>query len=112
MEVKKTIFREDFPGYMGHIPLKQDVIGMTCGATNQFTKKVLTNEPIHENNLFPKNQDDYQEYRKDYFNENFCRNYPLEEDLIYTNQSKLAETWVGGEKYKIYPQHIPSKLLK
>jgi len=108
MEETKTIYREYYPGYAGHIPLKQEVIGMTCGATNKYTKRVLVNEPIYEANLFPQNQGDYREYRKDYFNENFSKNYKLEEDIIFTNKSKLAETWVGGEKYKIYPQHIPS----
>lgn len=108
---KKTIYRENFPGYMGHIPLKQEVIGMTCGATNQYTKKVLANEPVYEAHLFPQTQDDYREYRRDYFNENFSRNYKLEEDLIHTNNSKQADTWIGGDKYKIYPQHIPSIFL-
>jgi len=106
---KANIYREYFPGYGGHIPLKQEVIGMTCGATNEYTKRVLANEPIYEASLFPQNQDDYREYRKDYFNENFSRNYKLEEDLVGTNLSKKADTWVGGDKYKIYPQHIPSK---
>ena len=35
---KKSLYREYFPGYMGHIPLKNEVIGMTVGATNQFIK--------------------------------------------------------------------------
>ena len=35
---KKSLYREYFPGYMGHIPLKNEVIGMTVGATNNYIK--------------------------------------------------------------------------
>jgi hypothetical protein len=111
MQETKSIYRESYPGYMGHIPLRQEVIGMTCGATNNFTKKILANEPIYEANIFPQNQPDYREYHKDYFNDNFCRDYKLEEDIINNNNSKMAETWVCGEKYKIFPQHIPSIII-
>ena len=32
---KKNLYREYFPGYMGHIPFKYEVIGMTVGATQK-----------------------------------------------------------------------------
>ena len=35
---KKNLYREYFPGYMGHIPFKYEVIGMTVGATNNYIK--------------------------------------------------------------------------
>ncbi len=41
---KKSIFREDFPGYEGHIPYKYSIIGKTIGATNDTIKDILTTE--------------------------------------------------------------------
>ena len=38
---KKNLYREYFPGYMGHIPFKYEVIGMTVGATNNYLKSNL-----------------------------------------------------------------------
>jgi hypothetical protein len=103
----KTIFREYFPGYMGHIPMKNEVIGMTVGATNEYIKSYLTREPEYEEKLVPSAQNDYAYYNKGYFNENFAKEYKLEEDKNFSNRSKEAKTWIGGAKYSIYPQHIP-----
>jgi hypothetical protein len=106
--MNKSICREDYPGYMGHIPLKVDVnIGMTVGATNDMIKKIVTSEPQKEDTLVGRPYDDYSYYNKDYFNNTFSREYKLEEDRIYSNDSKDARTWLGGSKYEIYPQHIP-----
>ena len=43
-----------------------------------------------------------------YYNDNFDRSYPLEEEKIFSNKSKDAKTWISSDKYKIYPQHIPN----
>ena len=48
-----------------------------------------------------------KEYNRDYYCDTFDRDYPLEEDIIYSNKRKLGQTWICGDKYKIYPQHIP-----
>ncbi len=105
---KSKNYREDFPHYSGHIPYKRnEVIGMTIGSTNQYIQSILSKEPVKEEVLVPLTYDDYSYYNKDYFNDTFSRDYKLEEDLIYTNRSKDAETWIGSSKYKIYPQHIP-----
>jgi len=104
---KKLVYREYFPGYMGHIPLKNDVIGLTVGATNDHIKKTLTKEPPHQEQLVPAPEGDYNYYHKNYFNDNFSKEYQLEEDQIYSNISKNSKTWIGGNKFKIYPQHIP-----
>ena len=104
---KKTIFREYFPGYLGHIPLKNEIIGMTCGATNDQIKSILNRQPPFEDQLIPIPLNDYTTYSKNYFCENFSKDYKLEEDQIYSNRSKDAKTWINGSKYKIYPQHIP-----
>ena len=106
-ESKTTHYRDNFPGYMGHIPYKNEVIGMTVGATNGFIRTLLTTEPPKNDILRPIAYDDYSHYNKDYFNDNFSKDYKLEEDKVYSNQSKEADTWVAGSKYKIYPQHIP-----
>jgi hypothetical protein len=107
LENKQQSFREDFPGYMGFIPYKKEVIGMTVGSTNDFIKTAYTIEPAREENLMPVKYDDYTYYNKDYFNDNFYRDYKLEENNIYSNNSREASTWINGSKYKIYPQHIP-----
>ncbi len=107
MEPKKTIYREYFPKYMGHIPMKGEVIGMTVGATNEFIKEMLNKEPPNEERLIPSAPKDYTYYNKAYFHENLCKDYKLEEKEIYSNVSKDARTWIGGAKYNIYPQHIP-----
>ena len=107
MDNKTSIYRDNFPGYSGHIPYKMEVIGKTVGASNDHIKKILTTEPPNEAILRPMAYEDYSLYNHDYFNENFSRNYNLEEDKIYSNKSKEAETWVSGAKYQIYPQHIP-----
>ena len=100
-------FADNFPGYLGFIPLKNDVIGMTIGAANEYVRNNVDKKPVETENLGSIKYDDYSQYHKDYFNKNFCRDYPLEEDKIYSNSSKEAETWICGSKYKIYPQHIP-----
>jgi hypothetical protein len=107
LENKTVNFRDDFPGYMGHIPYKKEVIGMTVGSTNNLIKKTLTTEPPKEEIIKPIKYDDYTFYNKDYFTENFYRDYKLEEDQVFSNRSKDAVTWVKGSTYKLYPQHIP-----
>jgi hypothetical protein len=104
---KKTIFREYFPGYLGHIPMKNEIIGMTVGATNEQIKSILNKQPPFEDQLIPSKLDDYTYYTKNYFCENFSKDYKLEEDKIYSNKSKDAKTWINGSKYRIYPQHVP-----
>ena len=42
---KKSNFREDFPGYQGHIPYKYSIIGKTVGSTNETIKELLSTEP-------------------------------------------------------------------
>jgi hypothetical protein len=103
----KLVYREYFPGYLGHIPLKNETIGMTVGATNEHIKKILTKEPPQEDQLVPSPTTDYTFYNKNYFNDNFSKDYKLEEDKIYSNRSAEAKTWIAGSKFKIYPQHIP-----
>ena len=104
---KKTIFREYFPGYHGHIPMKNEIIGMTVGATNEAIKGILNRQPPFEDQLVPTAKEDYSYYGKNYFCENFSKDYKLEEDQIFSNKSKDAKTWINGSKYRIYPQHIP-----
>lgn len=87
--------------------MKNEVIGMTVGATNGFIKSYLAREPDYEQNLIPKAQENYNTYNKNYFNENFSKEYKLDEDKIQSNRSKDAHTWLNGSKYKIYPQHVP-----
>ena len=108
----KTIYREYFPGYMGHIPMKNEVIGMTVGSTNEYIKSYLTREPNYEEKLVPSVQKDYTYYNKGYFTNNLAKGYQLEEDNVYSNRSKDARTWISGSKYKIYPQHIPGIFYK
>ena len=104
---KKSILREDFPGYQGHIPYKFSIIGKTVGATNETIKDLLTTEPPKSTLLRPSDQTDFSHYDRDYYCDTFYRGYPLEEDKIFSNRSKEAQTWIVGDKYKIYPQHIP-----
>ncbi len=104
---KKGLYREYYPGYMGHIPYKYEVIGMTVGATNNHIKSFLTKEPDYEQTFIPSNMVDYTYYNKGYFNENMSKNYPLEEDKIFSNRSKDARTWICGNKHVLYPEHIP-----
>jgi hypothetical protein len=92
---------------MGHIPLKNETIGMTVGATNEHIKSYLTREPEFEQKIVPSAQTDYSYYGKAYFTDHLSKQYKLEEDKVYSNRSKDASTWVSGSKFKIYPQHIP-----
>ena len=103
----KSIYREYFPGYMGHIPMKMDVIGLTVGATNDYIKGYLRREPEYEENLIPSVQNDYSNYDRNYFSDVMSKEYKLEEDKVFSNRSKDAKTWISSSKYKIYPQHIP-----
>lgn len=104
---KKGQYREFYPGYMGHIPYKYEVIGMTVGATNNHIKSLLQKEPDYSKTFIPSNKTDYTYYNKGYFNENMSKSYPLEEDQIYSNRSKYARTWICGNKHVLYPEHIP-----
>jgi hypothetical protein len=103
----KSIYREYFPGYMGHIPMKMEVIGLTVGATNDYIKGYLRREPNFDETLVPSVQGDYSNYNKNYFSDIMSKEYKLEEDKVYSNHSKDAKTWIASSKYKIYPQHIP-----
>ena len=104
---KKGYYREFYPGYMGHIPYKYEVIGMTVGATNTHIKSLLRKEPDYEKTFVPSNKTDYTYYNKDYFSQSMSKGYPLEEDKIYSNKSKDARTWICGNKHVLYPEHIP-----
>ena len=55
----------------------------------------------------PSIKNDYTYYNKNYFTESMSKNYPLEEDKIYSNKSKNARTWICGNKHVLYPEHIP-----
>ena len=105
---RKSNYREDYPGYQGFIPYKYSIIGKNIGATNEAIKSLLTDEPPKETNIRPADCQDFSHYNRDYYNDNFDRSYPLEEEKIFTNKSKDAKTWISGDKYKIYPQHIPN----
>ena len=76
---KKGLYREYYPGYMGHIPYKYEVIGMTVGATNNHIKSLLTKEPDYEQTFIPSTKEDYTYYNKDYFSDTMSKNYPLED---------------------------------
>ena len=104
---KKSNYREDYPGYEGFIPYKYSIIGKTIGSTNETIKQLLTTEAPQTTTLRPSDFSDFSHYNRDYYCDHFERNYPLEEDKIYSNKSKDALTWIAGDKYKIYPQHIP-----
>ena len=104
---KKGHYREFYPGYMGHIPYKYEVIGMTVGATNDHIKSLLRKEPDYSKTFVPSNKVDFTYYNKGYFNEGMSKSYPLEEDKIYSNRSKYARTWICGNKHVLYPEHIP-----
>ena len=104
---KQSLFREYFPGYMGHIPYKSEVIGMTVGATNNHIKSLLTKEPDYKAQLEPIPDEDYTYYNRRYFTKDISKAYPLEEDKIYSNLSKDARTWISGQKHVLYPEHIP-----
>lgn len=104
---RMSTFREDYPGYQGHIPYKYSIIGRTIGSTNDAIRGLLTTEPPKTTLLKPAKNDNFSHYNRDYFNDIFERDFPLEEEKIFSNKSKDAETWISGDKYKIYPQHIP-----
>ena len=74
---KKSIYREDFPGYNGHIPYKYSIIGKTIGATNDTIKNLLTAEPPKESSMLPAKSSDFSYYNKDYYNADFNKDYPL-----------------------------------
>ena len=50
---KKSIYREHFPGYMGHIPYKYSIIGKTVGSTNETIKELLDLE-VYDNGTLDK----------------------------------------------------------
>ena len=104
---KQSTYREDFPGYQGHIPYKFSIIGKTVGATNETIKELLTTEPPKSTLLRPSDNTDFSHYDRDYYCDTFYRGYPLEEDKIYSNKSKDARTWICGNKHVLYPEHIP-----
>jgi len=110
MSTNMKNFRMNFPSYMGFIPFKKEIIGQTIGATNKTIKQMLSYEPPDKEVLVPVNQDDFSMCHKDYYTDKFCKDYPLEEAEINTNNSRNAKTWVCGSKYEIYPQHIPGNL--
>lgn len=107
MNEKEGKFYDNFPGYLGFVPLKNDVIGMTIGAANDYVREKISQRPSENENVGEIKYDDYSQYYKDYFNKNFSRDYPLDEEKIFSYKSNDAQTWINGAKYKIYPQHVP-----
>jgi hypothetical protein len=103
----KSIYREYFPGYMGHIPMKNEVIGLTVGATNEYIKSHIDREPNYTEKIVPSVLHDYSNFDKNYFNNILSKEYYLEEDQAFSNRSKVSKTWIKGSKYQIYPQHVP-----
>lgn len=101
------MYREYFRGYGGHIPFKYEVFGKTVNETNRIIKEKLMKEPDYSQTYKPAINKDYTYYQNDYFNENFAKNYDLEEDQIYGMRSKQARTWIDGHKHQLYPEHIP-----
>ena len=63
-------FADNFPVYLGFIPLKNDVIGMTIGAANEYVRNNVDKKPVETENLGSIKYDDYSQYHKDYFNIN------------------------------------------
>ena len=61
---KKSNFREDFPGYQGHIPYKYSIIGKTVGSTNETIKELLSTEPPKETSLKPGECTDFSHYNR------------------------------------------------
>jgi len=106
----KSIYRELYPGYMGHIPMKNEVIGLTVGSTNEFIKGYMGREPNYTDRLIPSVLNDYSTFNKNYFNNTLSREYPLEEESSFSNRSKDSKTWINGSKFQIYPQHVPGNL--
>ncbi|MCQ2819669.1 MAG: hypothetical protein MJ252_20585 [archaeon] len=104
---KKSIYREHFPGYMGHIPYKYEVVGRTVGSSNAYIKSLLNKEPDYSQTFVPSVNQDYTMYNRKYFTDSTSKKYPLEEDKIFSNRSKEATTWICGAKHQIRPQHIP-----
>ena len=107
----KTIYREFFPGYMGNIPMKNETIGLTVGATNEHIKNYMEREPNYSDKLIPSVLPDYSNFEKNYFTNSLSKDYKLEEDSCFSNKSKISKTWIKGSKYQIYPQHIPGENL-
>ncbi|MCQ2819623.1 MAG: hypothetical protein MJ252_20355 [archaeon] len=104
---KKSIYRENFPGYMGHIPYKYEVVGRTVGSSNAYIKSLLNKEPDYSQTFVPSVNQDYTMYNRRYFTDSTSKTYPLEEDKIFSNRSKEGTTWICGAKHQIRPQHIP-----
>ena len=57
---KQSNYREDFPGYQGHVPYKYSIIGKTVGATNETIKELLSTEPPKETFLQPGDKKDFR----------------------------------------------------
>ena len=79
---KKSNYREDYPGYQGFIPYKYSIIGKNVGARNEAIKSLLTDEPPKDISIKPGQNRDFSHYNRDYYNDNFDRSYPLEEDMF------------------------------
>ena len=103
---KQSLFREYFPGYMGHIPYKSEVIGMTVGATNNHIKSLLTKEPDYKAQLEPIPDEDYTYYNRRYFTKDISKTISMQvffsTDKTRCDYFIYSDYFERGLKYFMY----------
>jgi hypothetical protein len=84
--------KEYLPGYTGHVPKKNEIYGCTAGDINKIITKVAYK---------PSNYDvDISVGKPSYAQRDFYNNPPTQDHqnkaIMYTNQSRHGDNWLGG----------------
>lgn len=95
--------KEYLPGYTGHVPKKNEVFGCTAGDINKIITKTAYK---------PSNYDVDISVGKPQFAQRDFYSKPPQQDLqnkeiMFTNESKKGDNWLGGPTNNLKAQHIP-----
>ena len=103
MSLEQPYKKEYLPGYTGFVPKKNDIYGCTAGDINKIIRG--------EGNK-PSNYDvDVAVGKPGFATREFYSKPPTKdatgEGLVYTNNSKKGDNWLGGPTQNLKAQHIP-----
>lgn len=104
MSLQQTAYRKEYlPGYTGFVPKKNDIYGCTAGDINKI---------IMGQGEKPSNYDvDVAVGKPSFATREFYSNAPPKndagQDVVYSNNSKKGDNWLGGPTQNLKAQHIP-----
>ena len=92
----------NLPGYCGHVPFKQEFVGLTTGAQNQACEQ--TYRELRGDTMLKNGQ---QVFSPRSSRSNFNPYYKSDKIMQHGNNSKYSVSWLCGPKHNVRAQQIP-----